>query len=361
MKKILPVVLVVIAIGGWWMTRKPHQETTSTPTETKTSDSNSGSTNSPLPTPINIGGFEKRDAANIPQAPADADSEGEAADQVKPAADAYSSAEEALAAVMKGSKDFDDSILEQFTQPGEDCSWCPQFYSSIRDLATNPNTPQDQKSYFSELLAISGRVENVQALTDLVKNAKSSNEADVYAEALEYSLGKDDVARFLGEQLSSSNDTLREASIAAITNQGSRTSVEILSKYVKEAGDPDAQCSIGIGPCEVIPDAEARPLVVELVQKRDEMSPVWAKALINSGQEGLSELFTILESSNNPDADRALLKGALDHVNHEDGIKETVENVIATSKNPAAVEFAKGILKDINDQDAQEDEGTVEP
>jgi hypothetical protein len=283
------------------------------------------------------------------------------AEQVKPASEAYSSAEEALAAVMKGSKDFDDSILEQFTQPGEDCSWCPQFYSSIRDLTTNPNTPQDQKSYFSELLAISGRVENIQSLTDSIKNAKSSTEADVYAEALELTLGKDDVTRFLGDQLSASNDTLREASVAAITNQGSRTSVEILSKYVKEAGDPDAHCSIGIGPCEVIPDADARPLVVELVQKRDEMSPVWAKALINSGQEGLSELFTILETSNNPDSDRALLKGARDHVNYEDGIKETIENVIATSKNPAAVEFAKEIQQDLNEQDTQEDDGTVEP
>jgi hypothetical protein len=361
MKKILPVILVVLVIGGWWMTREPRQETNSTQTETQKSASSSDSTSSPSTSPINIGGFEKREPANIPQAPADADTEGEVAEQVKPATEAYSSAEEALAAVMKGSKDFDDSILEQFTQPGEDCSWCPQFYSSVRDMVANPNTPQDQKSYLSELLAISGRVENVQSLTELVKNAKSSNEADVYAEALEYTLGKDDVVRFLGEQLSTSNDTLREASIAAITNQGSRTSVEILSKYAKEAGDPDAQCSIGIGPCEVIPDADARPLVVELVQKRDEMSPVWAKALINSGQEGLSELFTILESSNNPDSDRALLKGARDHVNYEDGIKETVENIIATSKNPASVEFAKEILQDLNEQDAQEDDGTVEP
>ena len=363
MKKILPVVLVAVLIGGWWMTRSPQQETTTTSTETASRSASSSSSATTSNQPINIGGFERRDSSNNPNIGTGAadSAEEEAGEQIKPAAEAYTSAEEALAAVMKGSKDFDDTILEQFTEPGEDCSWCPQFYASIRDLANNPNTPQDQKSYLSELLAISGRVENIQSLTDSIKNAKSSTEADIYAEALELTLGKDDVTQFLGDQLSTSNDTLREASVAAVTNQGSRLAVEILSKHVKEMGDPDAYCSVGIGPCEVIPDADARPMVAELVQRRDEMSPAWAKSLINSGNEGLSDLFVILESSNNPDADRALLKGALDHVNYEDGTKEIFENWIATSKNPAAIEFAKENLQNISEQDIEADEGTVEP
>jgi hypothetical protein len=281
-------------------------------------------------------------------------------EDVKPATEAYSNAEEALAAALKGAKDFDDSILEQFTEPGPDCSWCPAFYSSIQELVMNPSTPQDQKSYMAEILAISGRAENVQTLVQAIKNAPNATEADLFAEALELTLGKEDVTKVLGEQLSSTNDTLREASVAAITNQGTRQAAEILAKHVQDRNDPDAYYSVGIGPGEFIPDEDALPFVQEQVQKRDQYSAAWAKSMINAGLPGLQSLFEQMDSSTNYDSDRALIKDAIDHVNFEDGIKELTDNVIASNKNPVAVEFANQIRAEITQQETEEPAGTTE-
>ena len=362
MKKVIPVVVIVAVVGGWWFSRQGQEQVSETSNAASTpSDS---SANAPTRADETTSSLSGNDSAgtNQPARPQSDDGEeaGELADQVKPAADSYNSAEEALAAVMTGAKDFNDAILEQFTEPGPDCSWCPQFYTSIRELVTNPNTPQEQKSYLAEILAISGRVENVQTLAESVKNARSSTEADIYAEALELSLGKDDVTRYLGDQLSATNDTLREASVAAITNQGTRLSVELLNKHVQERGDPDSYYSIGIGPAELIPNEEALPLVQELVQKRDEYSPAWAKSLINAGLPGLTMLFDQLENSSNPSSDDKLLKDAIDHVNFEDGIKDLTDRVIASNRNPKAVEFARKIQEEFSEQDAQ-DGGSVEP
>jgi hypothetical protein len=282
-------------------------------------------------------------------------------DEIKPASEAYSSAEEALAAALKGAKDFDDSVLEQFTEPSPDCSWCSAFYSSVQGIVLNPNTPQDQKSYMAELLAISGRPENVQTLVDAIKNAPNTTEADLFAEALELTLGKDEVVKVLGDQLSTTNDTLREASVAAITNQGTKYAAETLQKHILERNDPDAYYSQGFGPGEFIPDEEALPYIQELVQKRDQYSAVWAKSLINAGLPGLQSLFEQLENSSNPEADRALTKDALAHVNFEDGIKEMTDNVIANNRSSVAVDFAKQIQAEISQQEIQEDEGATEP
>lgn len=364
MKKLLPVLAIIVIAAGWWfVTNRQTQTTTSSsaPQSATGGAPSAGSTPQSVSVTGGVNGAPSGDGAQGGPAVVDVDDEAvEAAEQIRSATEVYTSAEEALAAVTKGSKDFDDSILEQFTQPGEDCSWCGQFYLSVRDLVTNPNTPQDQKSYLSEILAISGRVENIQALTEAIKNASSTTEADIYAEALELTMGKDDVTRYLGEQLSTTNDTLREAAVSALTNQGTRSAAETLMKHVQERGDPDGYYSIGIGPGEFVPDEEALQLAQEYVQRRDQYSPMWAKAMINSGLPGLRMLFENLEASNNPEADRALLKDALDHVNFEDGIKELTDTVIMNNGNQAAVEFAKQIQEEFSQQ-AEDDTGTTQP
>lgn len=344
------------------MMRSPDQTTVE-------SSSNGQSSTSPESSAIkktdttNLGGFEQRapsgnsGAVNNQTSARDDSEEG---DQVRPAADVYESAEEAFAAVMKGSKDFDDSILEQFTEPSADCSWCPQFYTSVREIVTNPNTPQDQKSYFAEVLAISGRVENIQSLVESIKTAKSSSDADVYAEALELALGNNEVTQFLGDQLSTTNDTLRESAVAAITNQGSLEAVEILSKHIQERGDPDAYYSVGIGPGELIPNEEALPKVQELVQKRDQYSPGWAKSMVNAGLPGLTMLFDQLDNSSNTESDRALVKDIIDHVNYEDGINALLDRVESQNKNPVALELAQKIRQEFSEQEGSGD-GVVEP
>lgn len=356
MKKVVSLLVILGAAGaGWWFfnnqgdkayfnnTSLQQPEAGATATEKNTGPASTGS----------------RDAAVNTTTQGSSAAEGP--DEIKPAAQAFASAEEAFAAVVKGAKDFDDSVLEQFTEPGADCSWCPAFYASVQELALNPNTPQDQKSYMAEVLAISGRPDNIQTLVEAIKNAPNSTEADLFAEALELTLGKDEVTKVLGEQLSTTNDTLREASVAAITNQGTRYAAELLQKHIQERNDPDAYYSVGIGPGEFIPDEEALPFVLEQVQKRDQYSGAWAKALINAGLPGLQSLFEQLENSSNGDADRALIKDALAHVNFEDGIKEMTDNVIANNRSPIAVDFARQIQAEITEQESEETEGTTEP
>lgn len=356
MNKVVSLLVIagVIGAGVWFYTTRQEQpQGTSAPAATTTPDSAAAPSSDGVPPSA------ARDSLinSVSQGSAGT----EAITEVRPASESYASAEEAFAAAMKGAKDFDDSVLEQFTEPGPECSWCPAFYASVQEVVLNPSTPQDQKSYMAEILAISGRAENVQTLVDGIKNAPNSTEADLFAEALELTLGKDDVVKVLGEQLSTTNDTLREASVAAITNQGTRYAAELLQKHVQERNDPDAYYSVGIGPGEFIPDEEALPFVQEQVQKRDQYSAAWAKSLINAGLPGLQNLFEQLDSSTNYDSDATLLKDALAHVNFEDGIKELVDNVIANNRNPRAVEFAKQIQAEIGQQESEESEGTTEP
>jgi hypothetical protein len=275
---------------------------------------------------------------------------------VKSAADSYKNAEEALAALLKGAKDYDDATLEQFTQPGPDCTWCPELYASIRSMMTDPATTPEQRSYLAEVLAISGKPENVQALLDGISAAKSKEDAGVFAEALELTIGGDDVTSLLGQSLASQNDQVRESSAAAITNQGTRLAAELLISNTLQRGDPDGYYSSGIGIGEFIPNEEALPLFQEMVQRRDEYSHLGVKALINSGLNGLRIVFDELENTSNPDIARAMTKDAIDHVNFEDGLSDMVNAVIERNRNAEAVKLAQGLRKEL---DAQNEEDTA--
>ena len=359
MKKLAPlfiVALVVVgSIGGYTLfsSRSPspqNKETSSA--STSISPSEQSKTSEAVP----------KSSASLQQntgSPTDTGNDEEPEEQVKPATEAYLSSEEALTAVMKGAKDYDDSILEQFTLPDPNCAWCSEFYSSVRDLALNQNTPQEQRAYLAEILAISGRVENVQSLIEAIKNAPSSDTADLYAEALELSLGKDDIVNLLGEQMSAQNDTLREASVAAVTNQGSKTAAELLVKDLKEKGDPDAYYAHGIGAGEAIPDEEAIPVYQELVRERIPGSHLGVKALLNAGTPGVRAVFDELENSPNPEADLALLKDASDHINIEEETLELANQKLADNRNSASVKLAQ-IIREQGQNAEQADEGEAD-
>ena len=342
MKKISPllivILIVVISFGGYTFlaSRSSVPQSSSTTTNSSTTTpSTSAKTSEVVP----------RSSSSLQQTsiqpPTDTGNDEEPEEQVKPAVEAYQSSEEALAAALKGAKDYDDSILEQFTLPDPNCSWCTEFYSSVRDLAMNQNTPQEQRAYLAELLAISGRPENVQALIDAVKNAPSNDTADLYAEALELSLGRDDIVLILGEQMNAQSDTLREASVAAVTNQGTKLAAELLVKDLKEKGDPDAHYAHGIGIGEAIPEEEAIPVYQELVRERLPGSHLGVKALLNAGLPGLRVLFDELENSPNSEADLALLKDAGDHINIDDESVELANQKLAENRNAASVRLAQ--------------------
>lgn len=360
MKKALPILLVLIVVGVIWFIASSNQQpigagvTAVPPTKSdkvevatnnsSTTQSTNNSSNPPSLTPFASDGV------------ALSEDDGEDIADAKPAAEAYSSADEAMAAVKNGAKEYDDVILEQFTQPGDDCTWCGEFYKQIKGALAAPETSQDQKSYFAEILAISGKTENIETLVDNIKNAKNQEEADTFAEALELTVGKDDVTKLVGDQMSSTNETLRESSVAAVTNQGSRLAAELLTKNMYDRGDPDGYYSLGIGLGEFIPDEEAIPVLQQVIAKRDQFSHLGVKSLINGGLNGLRILFDELESSKDPENDRKLLKDALDHVNYEDGLDEFLTQRISSSKQPFLTEFAK----QIKDEFAQETAGTTD-
>lgn len=286
--------------------------------------------------------------------------EGLVDEEVRSAAEVYKTADEAIEAVKKGSADYDDIILEQFQTPGEDCTWCDQFYASLRELMTAPDTNEDQRSYYGEILAISGKPSNIAALVDLAKGAKNPDDADPYLEAIELALGEDDLTKYLGSQLDTPNESLKESLLVAITNQGSRQAAELLIKETKASKDPDGFYSKGMGIGEFIPEEEAIPLLQDLVKKRDDIAPLAVKSLLNSGISGLRIVMDELANSKDLDGDRKMLQGAVDHVNYDDEVEQYLGKM-KDSSNPLQAEFAKKVLDDFQaTSDESDAEGTEE-
>jgi len=274
----------------------------------------------------------------------------------KPAAQVYKSAEEALRVVKEGAVDYNDAILEQFTQPGEDCTWCEEFYHSVRDVLMAADTPDDQKSYFAELLAISGKAENIAALVEAIKKFGYNEKSDIYAEALELALGGNEIVSYLGEQLSSDNELLRESATAALTNQGSRQAAELLYQQTAKSGDPDGFYSLGIGLGEFVPEEDALPYIQEIVGKRDQYSHLGVKALLNSGLPGLKILFDILASSKNPEFDRGMLKDATDHLTYDEEVETYLSGIEKSPPNALSAETAKTFLEDFRKTEEEDNE-----
>lgn len=343
MKKFLPIlILVALAAAAWFFSTK--REMTS-----KTGEPTGGAGVSTTSSVNALDGetavSQAGDGAKGASVPAEDDMDGAVDVGVQPASVAYKSADEALEAVRKGAIDYDDAILEQFTQPGDDCTWCSDFYKGLRDMVSASGITPDQLSYYSELLAISGRMENIQALVDGIKSPASDEQAQAFAEALELTTGKDNIVQFLGEQLSSTDDRLRESAVAAITNQGTRLAAELLYKHTVERGDPDGYYSQGIGLPEFIPDEESMPYLQELVSKRDQYSHLAVKSLFNAGLGGIKMVFNSISSSKDAEGDRALLKDAIDHINYEEDVERYLEEQANNSKQPAIQEFSRKALE----------------
>lgn len=272
----------------------------------------------------------------------------------RPATEVYRNAEDALRAVKEGATHYDDVILEQFESLPADCSWCANFYESIRTLAFSPDTPADQKSYFAEILAISARSENLEVLIDGIEKAPNEEAGQMYAEALEMaSATNDDLVKLLGSRLSTSNEVLKESLVAAVTNQGTPLAIETLYKFAVESKDTDGFYSKGTGLGEAVPNPEAFPYLKEMAEKRDDYSHLAVKALLNAGSEGVKAVFDVLRTSRDPEADKKLIANAIDHVNFEEETEALVKQEAEKGTNPQSVQFARDILKNFQEENAQ--------
>jgi hypothetical protein len=348
MKKIVIVVLILgIGLAAWLLTNSNEQQGAGENQVASNTEPESDSSNTDNQSSTTLNRKEFLGEGDLDEN-SDLSDEGLEEEEARPAYEVYKSADEALEALKKGAADYDDLVLEQFTDLGKDCSWCDPLYESIIKTINSADATPEQRSYYAEVLAISGRLDNIEALVEQIKSAQKSEDADIYAEALELTVGKDDVVKYLSTQLTSDNAVLKEASVAAITNQGSKLAVDALFKHVIERGDPDGYYSQGIGPGELIPDEEALPVLQDYLAKRDGYSHLAAKAMLNNGINGLKRFFDILESSNDDNFDLQLINGLEDHVPYEEAAEAYLKDKVASAKSAAAKKFAEKALADFN-------------
>lgn len=273
-------------------------------------------------------------------------------DETRPATDIYKTADEAFEAVKKGALSFDDIILEQFTLVGDDCSWCGQFYTEVRDILANPATTNEQKSYYAELLAVSGRADNLKSLIDGAKSAQGEGK-DLYLEAIQLANGKQDVLKLLSSELDTvgTNTELRDSLVAAVTNNGSADAAKILYEASVKAGDPDGWYSQGTGLGEFVPDPQdpdTMSYLRSMSEKRDQYSKNAMRALLNSGLPGLRMVTEMLANSNNPDFDQEVIKDLKDHVPYDEEIEKYNNEQMVNSSNPNIKFFGGEIKNDFN-------------
>ena len=348
MTKIIPLIVVALAAIALWFAITSRSTTTNTAEKTASLQSSS------LSTGDISGGTTASIADEDEEMPSDDAANGvqDALDD-RPATEVYATADEAISAIKKAATSYDDLVLDQFTQPNANCQWCDQFYTSVKEMMTATDTKPDERSYYAEVLAVSGRVDNVKTLIDSVKSAKSPEEAETFSEALELTVGKDDVVKLLGETLSDSNTTLQEASVAALTNQGSRTAAEMLYNQAVKNGKEDGYYSLGIGLGELVPDEETVPFLQERAAKRDQYSHLAVKALLNSGVNGLRLVNDMVESGNNTAFDKSLLDGAKDHVAFDDDTVNYIKQQSTQAKNPDLRDFYGTLFKEYEQSDEE--------
>jgi hypothetical protein len=345
MRIIFKLVVVLVLVGAIWFYqgRSKGQSAAIKGNETTKGQSTNGTAG------VSSGGIDQ--AANG-TGNSSSDNDEEADDMnvpaPVPAAEKYKSAEEALEAVKKAASEYDDAVIEEFTDVGANCSWCGQFYQSLTDMLKNgEGLKSDEKSFYAELLAVSGRTDNLKTLVDLIKGAKSTEEAGVFAESLELAVGKDDAVTYLATELKANNQVLKEAVVGALTNQTSRLAIETLYNHTTENGDPDGYYTIGLGLGETIPSEDAYTFLQDQIGKRDQYSNLAVKSLLNAGLPGLRLVIDSLTNSKNPDFDRTMLKDAADHVVAEDGVKEYLESISQTAHDPVVAEWSKQLLEQV--------------
>lgn len=362
MNKALPAVvgILVIVVAGFYVLKGSGETTTTPPTQNATTGTTGNKASTPV-TVITTSGnttITQNGGENLPDT--DGIGEGDADIQDKSAIELYKTADEALAAIKQASLTYDDVILEQFTNIGEDCSWCDSFYASVKGMMTSGEVNPEQRNFFAEVLAVSGKVENLKSLVEAIKSAPNQETAESFAQALELTVGKDEVVKFLGENFNSDNETLKEASIAAVTNQGSRLAVDLLHKVTSEQGDADGGYSKGIGLGELVPDEEAMPRLQELMNQRDKFSHLAVKSLLNSGAEGLKVVLDSLSSSKDPEFDKEMLKGAVDHVSWDEETMAVVDRALAANNSPVISEFANRIKEELKQSETGSSEEEIQ-
>ncbi|MCB0335439.1 MAG: hypothetical protein KDD62_04015, partial [Bdellovibrionales bacterium] len=176
---IIVVICVIVGIGLWFSQSSGPSSNSNVATETgSTTGSTKGAESLNSSPDSSVKGPGTTGSSTSPGQQNSEDGEDGFNEDIQPATAVYKSADEALEAIKKGAVDYDDLILEQFSELGENCSWCDKFYTDVNEMMLASDTNEDAKSYYAEVLAISGRIDNVSNLISAIKNAPSDDDAD---------------------------------------------------------------------------------------------------------------------------------------------------------------------------------------
>lgn len=353
MKKTLILIALGMALGSYFYftsnmgTNSPANEASKPPTS---SSANNTSEN-------NAGTIPNADGSTTN--PELAQEDLEYSDKL--ASEIYKTSQEALDSVKKAALTYDDNVLQQFMNLG-DCSWCDSLYTSVKDLMNDTSLPNDQRSFYAELLATSGKIENVKSIIAALETAKTTEEKELFAESLELALGGDDLVKTLADYMKSSDDTIKESSIAAVSNQGTRLAAEMLYKNAVESNNPDGYYSLGIGLGEMVPHEDVYPYLQEQLAKKDDYSNLAVKALLNAGLPGLQIVFDALAGSKDSALDEKILKDAADHIVFDEETKQYLTAMAEKSPNAVLKRLAQEKLKEFeSEEQADEQDSEIDP
>ena len=340
MKKLLVLILIiVICVALYFFLQNKNlanQDNTTTKQQVTAQDSDSNSDTQDIEEETE----DENDADEVEEI---IDTEEEV--DVRPAVDVYKSADEALTAVRKAALSYDDAVLEQFYMIGN-CAWCTKFYEDVKGLMNDKSLSNDERGYYAELLSTTGKKENIESLVSASLNSKDETEKDIFTEALELSNLSNESLNYLKEEYKNLTDEdVKEATMAAISNQGTKDAIEILYDITKSLGDANGFYDQGIGLGEVVPEDSAFPILDEIASKRDEYSHLAIKAMLNGGIEGTKRVIDILANSKDPQGDiKGLdLEKAADHVLFDDETKAYLEGV--QNPNEAQKYFIDEVIK----------------
>jgi hypothetical protein len=353
-KGISIALLIGMIVGtGLWLSSRPES------TETSESSSVTPITKLTQPdskesTTTEVANNNNNSNVTTPKLPENYDGHEDIAPEVKPANEVYQNAAAALEAVKNGALQYDDIILEQFVGL-KDCSWCPEFFTGVKELMLADSSSSDLKSYSAEILALSGSVENVGSLFEALEKSQNPDNATIYAEALELAYGDDQLVSYLTGKLDSENKVVKEASLAALTNHGSPTAVDAIYKATVASNDQSGFYDQGLGLGEMIPDEAAIPTITDLAKKNDQYSHLAVKALLNYGTDGLKIVDSIINDLDEPSVAK-MLENAVDHVAFEDDVKAIATQGAAKAKTDSARNFWNAILEEVK---LSEDEETL--
>lgn len=276
-------------------------------------------------------------------------------EDIRPATEIYKTADEAFQSILRGVDDYDDIVIEQFAELDDSCTWCKSLYKQVSDRMLETDD-LNEKAYLAEILSITGKKDNIDTLLLAYNTSDNPDHQESYLEALEYTVGDEDLVQYLAEKVNTDDNNLKTSVLAAISNHGSPMAIETIYNETINSNDPEGFYDLGIGLGEIIPDAESLPVLEKLAKQNDQYSHLSVKALLNYGDQGLERVFALLEAAPDDNTAKLLLRDqeeALDHVSFDENTEAIVKSKLYSSSG-VVQEWAQLILDDMEFDDGEE-------